>query len=365
MAGPVRVFLNASSLPAQPAGAGVYALQLAAALAARPGVELAVAAPRPLPGLNTVPVPGRSAASRAAWELTTLGRALRESGAQVYHGVHFYTPRRAPVPRVATIHDLTFFRIPRRYSTARRTYYRALARTAREAERVIVPSEAVAADVVRYLDYPAARVRVIPEAPRTGLASSPPEAVTEFRTRTGLDAPYFVCLGTAEPGKRAVDAVRALPAISRGYPSVLLALAGNPGRVSEALMREATRLGVAGQVRPLGYIPDADLGPLLTGAEALIFPSLYEGFGLPPLEAMACGTPVIASRAPAMDAVLAGAAAFVPLRDPAAIAREASLLLSDPSHRAALSAAGRAHAARFTWDRAAELTEDVYRELAG
>lgn len=365
MTGPVRVFLNASSLPARPAGAGVYALQLAAALADRPGVELIVAAPRPPPGLATVPVPGRSAASRAAWELTRLGRAIRESRAHVYHGVHFYTPRRAPVPRVATIHDLTFFRIPRRYSAARRRYYRAIARTAREAERVIVPSGAVAADVVRFLDYPAARVRVIPEAPRTGLAPASLEAVTEFRTRSGLDGRYFVCLGTAEPGKRAVDAVRALPAISRQHAGVLLALAGNPGPLSAALMREAARLGVAGQVRPLGYIPDAGLAPLLTGAEALIFPSLYEGFGLPPLEAMACGTPVIASRAPAMDAVLDGAAAFVPLRDPAAIAREATLLLSDPSHRARLSEAGRVHAARFTWDGAAALTEEVYREVAG
>lgn len=364
MAGPVRVFLNASSLPAQPAGAGVYTLQLAAALAARPGVELVVAAPRPLAGLGTVPVPGRSAATRAAWEFSRLGHAIRESRAHVYHGVHFYTPRRTAVPRVATIHDLTFFRIPRRYSAARRRYYRAIARTAREAERVIVPSEAVAADVMRYLDYPAARVRVIPEAPRSGLAPSPSEAVREFRARSGLDGRYFVCLGTAEPGKRAVDAVRALPAISRGHPGVLLALAGNPGRLSEALMREAARLGVAGQVRPLGYVPDADLAPLLTGAEALIFPSLYEGFGLPPLEAMACGTPVIASRAPAMDAVLEGGAAFVPLRDPAAIAREATLLLSDPSHRAWRAEAGRAHAARFTWDRAAALTEDVYREVA-
>ncbi|MBE0609852.1 MAG: glycosyltransferase family 4 protein [Dehalococcoidia bacterium] len=359
----LRVFLNASSLPARPAGAGVYALELAGALAAHAGVEVAVAAPRPITGVEQVPVPGGGPARRFAWELGGLGAAVERADANVYHGTHFYTPRRLGVPRVTTIHDLTFFRLPKRYGFAHREYYRGVARTARWAERIIVPSRAVATDAVRYLGLAPQRIRVIPEAPRPELRPAPAEAVAELRARLGLEQPYLLCLGTAEPGKRAVDAIRALPSVRESHPSVVLALAGNPGRLSKALASEAARLGVADAVKFPGYVPDDDLAALFTGAEALVFPSLFEGFGLPPLEAMACGTPVIAAQAPAMDDVLAGAAIFVPLRDPGAIASAASELVGDPARRADVSKMSLQLAATYSWKRVAEETVAVYREL--
>jgi glycosyltransferase involved in cell wall biosynthesis len=361
----IRVFLNASSLPERPAGAGVYALELLGALAAHAGVDVAVAAPRPIPGAEHVPVPAGGPARRFAWELGGLGAAVERAGADVYHGTHFYTPRSLQVPRVATIHDLTFFRLPKRYGLAHREYYRGIARTARWAERVIVPSRAVATDSVRYLGLAAQRIRVIPEAPREDLRPASSEAVAELRARLGLEQPYLLCLGTAEPGKRAVDAIRALPLVRERHPSVVLTLAGNPGRLSKALISEAERLGVANAVKFLGYVPDADLAALYTGAEALVFPSLFEGFGLPPLEAMACGTPVIAAQAPAMDDVLAGAAIFVPVRDPGAIATAASELVGDPARRADISKKSLQLAATYSWKRVAEETVAVYLELAG
>lgn len=360
----IRVLLNSSSLPERPAGAGVYAIQLARALSSVPGVEVVAAAPRPLDGVEWLEVPPGSPFRRFAWELRSLGGAMSRSGVDLYHGTHFYTPRRSPVPRVATIHDLTFFRLPRRYGFAHRRYYRAIAGSARRAERVIVPSRAVAHDAVRYLGIAPERIRVIPEAPREGLAPASPGEVEAMRRRMGLEQPYLLCLGTAEPGKRAVDAIRALPAIHERHPGILLALAGNPGRLSGALKREAQRIGVAGSVRFLGYVPDDDLAALFTGAEALVFPSLFEGFGLPPVEAMACGTPVIAARAPAMDEVLAGGAVFVAPRDPAGIAREARAIAGDAAWRRELSARSRDLASAYSWKRAAEETVSVYRELA-
>lgn len=362
---PLPVLLDASALPPRPAGAGIYMLQLAAALAARPSLRVSALAPRPLPGCRHLPVPNGSPARRFAWQLRRLGPEAARSEAAVLHGLHFYTPRRLAIPRVATIHDLTFFRIPRRYPLARRWYYRAIALTARRAERIIVPSSAVAADAVRYLRMHPSRIRIIPEAPRTGLRAPDPARVHAFRAANGLEAPYLLCLGTAEPGKRAVDAIRALPAIRERHPHALLALAGNPGPLLEPLQREARRLGVQPAVRFLGYVPDADLPALLAGAAALVFPSLFEGFGLPPLEAMACGTPVIATDAPAMNEVLNGAARLVPLRSPDAIAHEAVRLLDDPAWAAECSARGLQHAARFSWAAAAEATEAVYREVAG
>jgi glycosyltransferase involved in cell wall biosynthesis len=359
----LRVFYNASAVPQRPAGAGIYTLQLGRALARRAGLSLAVLASGDLGFGEWLPSPG-STPRRLAWEASQLGAAVRGAAADVYHGPHFVTPK-TRVPAVATVHDLTFFRTPRRYGLAHRAYYRRIARSATRADRIIVPSGAVAGDVVRFLGYAPARIRVIAEAPRTGLGPASEADVANFRARFGLDTPYLACLGTAEPGKRAVDAIRAMPAILERAPGTLLALAGNPGPLSQGLQREADRLGVVRAVRFVGYLPDEDLAPFLTGAEALLFPSSYEGFGLPPLEAMACGTPVIAADAPAMSEVLRGGAAFVPVGQPEPLAREAVKLLAGPELRAERGAAAREFAGRFSWATAAEETEAVYRELTG
>ncbi len=359
---PLRVFYNASALPARPAGAGVYTVELGRALAAVPGVELVVAAPEPFAsGVDTIR-PRPTGRGRQAWEAIALSGVLARSEVDVYHGPHFYVPKTV-VPAVATVHDLTFYRVPARYTSWHRHYYRYLAQCAKRASRVIVPSATVAADVVRYLGYPPEHVRVIAEAPRAGLAPASDEEVAAARRELSLESPYLLCLGTAEPGKRAVDAIRAMPAILAQAPGTTLALAGNPGRLSTGLEREAGRLGVSRSVRFLGYVPDDALAPLLTGATALLFPSLFEGFGLPPLEAMACGTPVVAADAPAVSEVLAGAAVFVPARDPSLIAVEAVRLLTTPGLRAELSAQALEFAARFYWERAAAETVDVYREV--
>lgn len=361
--GKIRVFFNASALPARPAGAGTYTLELARALNRHPEVELLAAAPEPHTLAETTIRPSFPGGARPLWEWRSLAGEVRRHHPDVYHGPHFFVPK-VDIPTVATVHDLTFFRIPKRYDFAHREYYRLLARASRRADRVIVPSGAVAADVVRYLDYPPDRIRVIAEAPRAGLAPADEAQVAEVRARLGLEEPYLLALGTAEPGKRVVDAIRAMPAIRASVPGTLLALAGNPGRLSPALDREVERLGLGNCVKFLGYVADADLAPLLTGATALVFPSLFEGFGLPPLEAMACGTPVITTSVPAMSDVLAGEATFVPVRNPPAIAGAAIRLLSEAGLRAELSERAVEFASRFSWEKAARETIDVYQEIA-
>jgi glycosyltransferase involved in cell wall biosynthesis len=355
----LKVFYNASALPDRPAGAGVYTIQLARALAGSSEVELLTAV-NPVHDLGVPPAISLRN-PRPSWEIFQLSAALRSAAPDVYHGPHFFVPRTS-VPSVATVHDLTFYRLPRRYDFAHRHYYRYLARTARRACRVIVPSPAVASDAVRYLGLEPAAIRVVPEAPRAGFEPASALEVEQLCARLGLESPYLLCLGTAEPGKRAIDAIRAMPAIRQRVPEAMLALAGNPGRLTAALHAEVARLGLADAVHFLGYVPDAELPALLTGATALVFPSLFEGFGLPPLEALACGTPVVASDAPAMSQFLGPGVRFVPTRDPAAIARQVAALLTDPALRADLSAAGLEFAARFSWQHTAELTVEVYRE---
>lgn len=359
--GKLRVLLNASAVPSRPAGAGIYTLELAGALRRRDDVDVVVAGP--FEGCEVVS-PARGPAGRSAWEQAVLPMEMRRRGIDVYHGAHFATPLFAGVRTVATVHDLTFYRLPRRYGLLRRNYYRALARTAARADRIIVPSRAVAADVERYLGRGPERVRVVAEAPRCGLGPASPEAVEAVARRLCIDGPYFVVLGTAEPGKRAVDAIRTLALLRDSGVAAQLVLAGNAGPLSDALEREAQRLGVGDRVVFAGYVQDEDLSPLLTGAVALLFPSLYEGFGLPPLEAMACRTPVIATDAPAMNEVLGDAARLVPLRDPAALAAAAREFFESPATRDEWGAKGREHVSKFSWDRAAAETVEVYREVA-
>jgi len=361
----LRVLFNASAVPPRPAGAGVYALELAAALARRDDVDLTVASARQAPaGASILPSPAGGPLSAALWEQARLPMLMRQAEFDVYHGAHFAVPLAARIPCVATVHDLTFYRLPARYSPGRRAYYRLLAQTAKTADWLIVPSRAVAGDAVRYLGYSPAKMRVVHEAARTGLAPAADDEVDALRRRLGIERPYLLCVGTAEPGKRAVDAVRALTLLKGEGRDISLVLAGNEGPLSMALGGEARRLGVEDRVVFAGYVPDTELAALYTGAVALVFPSLYEGFGLPPLEAMACGTPVIATDRPAMNEVLDEAAIFVPLRDPAAICREASRLIESESWRTEWAHRGRECAAGYGWERAAAETMDVYREVA-
>ncbi len=359
----LRVAFNASALPRRPAGAGIYTLELGRALTARDDVELLAAAPEDAwPGARWASPAG--VVARTFWEQVRLPAEMRDANADVYHGAHFATPWRCDVPRVATVHDLTFYRLARRYDWKRRWYYKGLARAAARAERVIVPSSAVAGDVVRYLGYPVERVRVIAEAPRAGWLAATPEQVADARNRLGIEGQYLLMVGTAEPGKRAIDGIRALHVLRARGVDVALVLAGNAGRLDGALRGEVARLGLAGRVHFAGYVADTELAALYAGAAALLFLSLYEGFGLPPLEAMACGTPVIASRRPAMDDVLGDGAWFVPAGDARAVADAAECLLRNRDARDDFRERGREHASTFSWDRAAAETVEVYREVA-
>ncbi len=309
--------------------------------------------------------PAAGAAARTAWEVSALPWRVRKMEYDVYHGTHFTVPPGLGKPTVATVHDVTFYLLPRRYDPLHRWYYRALAESAARANRIIVPSRSVADAFVDRFPLTKGRIRVVPEAPSAVFRPASDGEVAEALERHGIEPPFLLCVGTGEPNKRAVDAVRALPLLLERGIDCRLALAGNPGRLTVPLAKEAERLGVGSRVRFLGYVTDDDLRALYTGAVALVFPSLIEGFGLPPLEAMACGTPVISSDAPAMNEVLRGAAIFVPRRNPRAIAEAAAQLLREPSRREEWSARAREYAAAFSWQRTAAETAAVYREAAG
>jgi len=389
----MRIAFDATAMPRLMAGAAVYTYELARALAAVDIENEYVIFARgshfdDLPAMRSGPPAGPayrtgrragvrvlkvrvpSRPLRLLWEQTVLpwsargGRRLR---IDVLHSPHHTTPL-APCGyrRVVTIHDLTFFLLPERYPTTRRLYFQLMTRlSARVADAVIVPSEAVKGDVTRILGLPRERVFVIPEA--AGPAFHPQDAVAieAVRRRYGLEGPFLLSVGSLEPGKNRERLLQAFARVrARGLKHSLV-VAGQRAWRYEGEAPLARRLGLADSVRFLGHVPQADLPALYSAADLFVFPSLYEGFGLPALEAMACGTPVVASNVSALPEVVGDAALQVSPLDVEALAGAMERLLRDDRLRSDLRERGLERAAQFSWEKAARRTVEVYHWAAG
>lgn len=365
---------DATAMPAQRAGAGVYTFELIQALTAletdhwfvvfQRGAALDSLAGRPQ--VRLVSVPARSRPARLTWEQTALPLQLRRLGAAVFHSPHHTLPLLpSRCPRVVTVHDVTFLLLPERYPPVRRLYFRLLTwASARAAAAVIVPSNAVKADVCRMLGVPAAQVTVVAEAAAERYRpQQDPGEIDRVRRTYQLEGPYLLSVGSLEPGKNRRRLVEAFASLAAAFPHTL-AIAGRPAWKFEEELSLPARIGLVDRVRFLGYVPDADMPALYGGADAVAFPSLYEGFGLPALEAMACGTPLLTSTAPALAELVGGAALLVDPYDTAAIASGLRRLLSDPALRDDLRRRGLERAASFSWRQTARETLAVYERVA-
>ena len=319
-------------------------------------------------------VPGVGGPRRLALGRRALAAAYERSlgprprGADVVHAPTLLAPPRRRTPLVVTVHDAVPWTHPETLTVRGVAWHRRMgALVARHADAVVVPTAAVADDLTRALPaLRGERVRVVGEGVGEGLRLPGDEAEVAARARRlGLPVGgYLLTLATLEPRKGLDVALRALA--HPDAPDLTLLVAGQPGWGGVDLEREAARLGLApGRVRLLGRVGDADLAVLLARATALLAPARSEGFGLPVLEAMAAGTPVVTSDAPALVEVGGGAPLVVPREDAAALAAAAALLATDPDERSRRSAAGRARAAHYTWERAAVALWALYREVAG
>ncbi len=376
---PIRIAIDGSAIPRQMAGAGVYTFELVRALAALPGDhDLTVFA---RPGLfddmaqqerrlRVVHVDPRSRAARLVWEQTALLMLLRRLQIEVLHSPHHHLPVAATLiragskrrlRRVVTFHDVTFMLRPDRYPLARRLYMEAVTRaSARLADAIITPSQAVRQDVMRKLGLPGERVVAIPEAAGPQFVPADEDAQGRARWKYRLPSRYILSVGSLEPGKNRGRLIRAYARLSTGGVDCPVVIAGQPAWRYEGDLALARRLGLGDQVRFLGYVPNVDLPALYSGATLFAFPSLYEGFGLPVLEAMACGTPVVTSNGSALAEVAGDAAVLVDPRDVDAIAKAMDQLLCDETLRADLRARGLERAKQFSWERTARETLSVY-----
>jgi glycosyltransferase involved in cell wall biosynthesis len=377
----VRIAIDATSVPQQRLGAGTYIHNLVNALAqledddryfvfAKPQTfadcpELAEPAGS---RFRLVPVRLPSRLARMAWEQAVLPWHLRRLGVDVLHSPHYTTTAiSGGWRRVVTFHDVTFFLLPERYPPLRRAYFRAASRAgARLADLALAVSKTVKADVERHLRLPPERVRVVP------LAAAPsfhplddPARMEAVRAKYGLPARFILNVGALEPGKNQATLLRAFRRLKGQAPEQALVIVGPPAWRYERLHRLVDELDLAAQASFLGYVPAEDLVAIYNLADLFVFPSLYEGFGLPPLEAMACGLPVVASTAPALHEVLDDAALFVHPEDVMALAEAMAAVLGDQALRSRLREAGLLRAAQFSWERTARETAAAYREAFG
>ena len=371
-----RVLVDATAVPADRGGVGRYVDGLIAALdAADADVSLvcqradAERYGRLAPDARVVPGPAAIAhrPARLAWEQTGLPLVASQVEADVVHAPHYTMPLRAGRPVVVTLHDVTSFTEPAVQGSGRATFFRSATRTAlRRAARCIVPSAATRDELVRVLEADAGRLDVAAHGVDRSVFHVPSdEEKARVQARLGLDGRRWIAfLGKIEPRKNVPGLVRAWVQAFEGRDDapalVLVGASGWDDDVDRVVQEVPSSLRV---LRP-GYLRITDLAGFLGGSVLLAYPTLGEGFGLPVLEAMSCGAPVLTTRRLAIPEVGGDAVAYTDV-DPAQLATDLAALVDDEARRAQLSEAGLARADEFTWDRSAQAHLRAYEQAAG
>jgi len=355
------VLVDATAIPPDRGGVGRYVDELVRALdTAGTPVTIACQARdaerfrRSCPGSPVVPVAGiESRARRLLWEQLRLPALARRSGARLVHSPHYTIPLATRRKRTVVFHDATFWSDPGVHTSAKRRFFPAWMRLSRRrADVIVVPSAATARELGAHLgggtEYAVIHHGVDHERFRPPSA----EAIAATRQRLGLPERWIAFLGNIEPRKNIVALVEAYGEVAAGWNGAagelpVLAIAGANGWDVD-LAPSIARVPAPGRVLELGYLPLEDVPAYLGGAVLVAYPSLAEGFGLPVLEAMACGAPVLTTRRAAIPEV-AGDAAEYTEPDAPSIAAALRRLLADPARRAELGRRGVERAAGFTW----------------
>lgn len=362
-----RVSIDASAVPANPAGAGRYVLDLVAALRRQPDVDLTVICRRGDElrwddgAHRALAVAPELRPVRLAWEQARLPGVLGQLPLDVHHSPHYTMPERARLPRVVTVHDLTFLENPSWHEPAKVAYFRRAIRTAAmRADAIVAVSEATAARLEALL-HPKAPVHVIAHGVDTSRYR--PVGPDDDSQVLGITDPYVLFIGTIEPRKDIPTLVRAFDKVAASQPELSLVIAGAPGWGTEAVDDAVAKATHGNRVRLLGYISEDDKTALLKGAAAVAYPSLEEGFGLPALEALACGAPLVTTSGTAMEEVVGNAALLIAPGDTGALTGALEALIRRGPEVGERCRLGLQVAARYTWDASAAAHVAVYRSV--
>lgn len=304
--------------------------------------------------------------ARIVWEQTAWPLAAWQRRLDLLHGMAFATPLLSPCPTVVTVYDLSFVHYPDRFPLAQRYYLLAQTRRAcRQARRVVAISAAGRQDIHQVLGVALARIDVVLPGVDRAFRPLPPEQVAAFRQAKQLPDRFILHVGTLQPRKNLPTLIAAFADLIRQsprYADLQLVLVGGKGWLYDEIFAQVEKLELQQQVRFAGYVPDAELPLWYNAGALLIFPSVYEGFGLPILEAMACGTPVIAADTAVVPEVIGEAGLLFPATEAAALADALGRVLDQPELAATMRRAGLIQAQRFTWEQAGRQMVAVYQQ---
>jgi glycosyltransferase involved in cell wall biosynthesis len=299
---------------------------------------------------------------RIGWEQVVAPIEAARGRLDLLHGTAYAVPRLSPAPTVVTVHDLSFLRFPGLFNRPNRLYLGAVVRmSVGRARKVIAVSASTKRELVELLGVPPERVEVIPNGVEPLFRPLPAEEVERFRRARDLPERFVLHIGTLEPRKNVPLLLRAHARLRREGLRHGLVLAGGRGWLSDAIFAEVRALGLDGSVLFPGFVPFEEQPLWYNAAAAFAYPSRYEGFGLPPLESMACGTPVVVANSSSLPEVVGEAGLTVDPADEAGLAAALGRLLEDAALRERLRGAGLERARLFDWNDVARRTAAVYR----
>jgi len=374
----MRVGIDGYPLAEPRTGVGHYTLELARALALiSPADHFELVSPKPfdvaalqeieranLPNLLTKTP--RASSIRGHWWSIGLPLYIRRAGFDLFHGTNFDVPLWRQGRSVVTIHDLSALLHPEKHRSrlVRRARLR-LPLVVRFADRIITPTESVKQEVCQRFKVKPEKVTAIHSAARGSFKPMPFAQSAELRKRLRIEDEFLLFVGTLEPRKNLLTLLKAFAQINtQTAHRPQLVIAGGEGWLMNDMFAFIKESGISERLRFTGYLSDEELRALYSSCKVFLYPSVYEGFGLPPLEAMACGAPVVAGRIPSLQEVLGSNARLVDPLDVNALARGIVELIEDEDQRQKLAAAGVEHARKFSWEKTARLTLEVYQQVS-
>ncbi|GAB4495023.1 MAG: glycosyltransferase family 1 protein [Anaerolineales bacterium] len=365
---------DATALPPQPVGAGNYIIQLLRALVeqstgarfsvfVQPHQRALLNLPANAP-VEFIAVPTMSPAVRLLWEQTRFPQQLMRLQPNLLHSPHYTMPLAAPIPTIVTLHDATFFYYPQYHTRAKRHFFPFIMRlSARRAAALLTVSESTRQDMQRWIAAPPEKTFATPLGVAPDFSPIDDTAILDAAARKYALPPKFILfVGLLEPRKNLPALLRAYTRLAPLAPETALVIVGRTGWMTQAIL-DQTPAHLHPRIHFTGYVDQADLPAVYNLAGVFVYPSFYEGFGLPVLESLACGTPVITTPISSMPEVAGDAALYVPPQDDAALSEAILRILNDPNLAQTLRARGLERAATFTWQRTAQQTLQVYRRV--
>ncbi len=377
----MKIFIEARSLAAAAGGVKTYTWQLLRHLVRlATGDNLTVIYDRKpqtiIKGAQQLVVPLRHEVLLYYWLMRQLPAAVRQAKPDIIHFTKADVPTQRIAPTVVTIYDVIPLLLPATQSILRRWYWpAALKRAAANSDHILTISEASKKDIVKFLDVAPEKITVTPLAiDLDHFRPAPISAINGLRLRLGLSQPYILFVGTRDRRKNIVGLLRAFGAVANTIPHQLV-IAGGPARYADDSKAEVSRLALTDKVKFIEHVSYDDLPILYSGADLFVWPAIYEGWGFPPQEAMACGTPVIVSDGGSLPEVVGEAGLIVPFKESTLSKRSADRefvttlsaamvsVLNNQNRRRQMTTAGLTRARLFSWQSVADQTMAVYRSV--